>query len=247
MDKYYFTCTEFKNNYKSVLLDYLNQHVDNEMNDFNKLQIEKYRYGLDFIELIVRPYNFDEIPSYIDFELFRDLMHHFKIDNHGIESYQDFYMSFENKRFEFDLDMAFDNKFQYLIKSWEKIIDFLKDDTKTSLLANDIIRINKQLSAQSLPFNPNHFNSDCYNLFNYLVANYQKKEKVKYSNIYKFLKKIDNNNYIFNFTESTYREYLFKEYQINLTTFNTANFKFDDVEKPILKNLEQDFRNPSPI
>lgn len=247
MDKYYFTNTEYKNNYKSLLIDYLNQHIDNEIDDFNKLQIEKYRYGLDFIDVIVHPYNFDEMPSYIDFELFRDLMYHFKIDNHGIQSYQDFYLCFENKDFEFSLDMAFDGKYNYLIKSWEKIIDFLKDYAKTNLLADDILTIKTHSIEQLLLFDPNHFNNYCFNLFSYLVANYQKKGNVKYVNIFKFLRKIDKTNYAFNFTQKTYTDYIFKKYQIKLTTFNTANYKFDDVEKPILNNLEQSFRKQSLI
>lgn len=125
MDKYYFTNAEYKTNYKSLLRDYINQHIDNEMEDFNKLQIEKYKYGLDFIELIVRPYNFDEMPHYINFELFEDLMDYFNIKNHNIKSYQDFCRCFENKNFDFSLDIAFNGKYDYLIKSWHKIIDFL--------------------------------------------------------------------------------------------------------------------------
>lgn len=130
MDKYYFTNTEYKNNYKSLLKEYLSQHLDNEVNDFNILQIEKYKYGLDFIELIVRPYNFDVMPNYINLELFEELMCHFNIANHNIESYQDFCRCFENNDFEFSLDIVFDNKYDYLIKSWNKIINFLNETFK---------------------------------------------------------------------------------------------------------------------
>jgi hypothetical protein len=95
-------------------------------------------------------------------------------------------------------------------------------------------------------FNLNEFNEITYNLFNYLIGNYQKKGNVKYLNIYKYLKNINKDSYAFNFTQKTYKEYIYKKYEVKLTTFNTANFEFDDKEKPILSGFEQAFRDIKP-
>jgi hypothetical protein len=102
------------------------------------------------------------------------------------------------------------------------------------------------LNNTNSDFNLNEFNEVTYNLFIYLIGNYQKKGKVKYVNIYRFLKNINKVNYAFNFTQKTYKEYIYKNFEVELTTFNTANFEFDDKEKPILSGFEQAFRNIKP-
>ena len=212
MDKYYFTCTEFKNNYKSVLLDYLNQHVDNEMNDFNKLQIEKYKYGLDFIELIVRPYKFDEIPNYINFELFEDLMCHFKIDNHGILSYQDFYRCYENKNFEFSLDMAFDNKYDFLIKSWNRIIKLLEFDSD-NLLIEDISLSEKNGNEKNLSDNPYPLMFISKGVYESFLE--YKKHIIDFYIDYSYLKKrLEKENLIHNHKDNDFMNFLFKELKL---------------------------------
>jgi hypothetical protein len=95
-------------------------------------------------------------------------------------------------------------------------------------------------------FNLNEFNEITFNLFNYLIVNYNKKGKVKYLNIFRYLKEINKDSYAFNFTQKTYKEYIYKKYEVELTTFNTANFEFDDKEKPILSGFEQAFRDIKP-
>ena len=213
MDKYYFTNADYKNNYKPLLKDYLNQHVDNEMGDFNKLQIEKYRYGLDFIELIVRPYKFDEMPSYIDFELFRDLMCHFKIDNHGIKSYQDFYRCFENKDFEFSLDMAFDNKYDYLIKSWHKIIKLLEFDSDKLLLIEDIALSEKNEIEKYLSDNPYPLMFISKGVYDSFLE--YKKHIIDFYIDYSYLKKrLEKEKLIHNHKDNYFMEFLFKDLKL---------------------------------
>lgn len=90
--------------------------------------------------------------------------------------------------------------------------------------------------------NRNDWSEKTFNLFNYLIENYQTKGKVKYTNIFKFLKNIDKTNYAFNFTEEKYKAYILDKYGIQITTFNTANYKYADIEQPILNQFEQDFR-----
>lgn len=154
MDKFFFTKAEYLKNYDSLLNDYLNQYIDNEIEDFKKLQIEKYKYALNFVELIVRPYNFDELPSFVDMILFKDLMCHFEIQNNDIKSYQDFYRSFENKNFEFSLDLALNNKYNDLIKSFQKIIKLLEYDFENILITEQVSLSEKNENQQQLLDSP---------------------------------------------------------------------------------------------
>jgi hypothetical protein len=95
--------------------------------------------------------------------------------------------------------------------------------------------------------NRNQWDNITYELFIYLIDNYTKTGKVKYSNIYKYLKNINKNSYAFNFTQRKYKEYILENYDVKITTFGTANYEYDDKEKPILNGLEQYFRQQSPI
>lgn len=127
---------------------------------------------------------------------------------------------------------------------WYKIkIDLLE---KTKLISSNNEPNAIDLSNTNSDFNLNHFNAVTYNLFKYLIGNYEKNGKVKYLNIYKYLKEINKDSYAFNFNQKTYKEYIFNNYDVRITTFNTANYGYEDIEKPILNGFEQAFRNIKP-
>lgn len=96
--------------------------------------------------------------------------------------------------------------------------------------------------AQSITkFNPNHFNQKGYDLFLYLVEHYDKKGKVKYINIFKFMKKsINKDKYVFKFTQEKYTAFILSNYNIELKQYRTAD-GFNDNEKPSLNSHEQQF------
>lgn len=91
-------------------------------------------------------------------------------------------------------------------------------------------------------FSRNHWNKNAFNLFNYLDDNYEKKGKIKYINIFKFLKNADKKRYAFNFTEDTFRAFIFNLKELKITKFATAEFAYYDKELPILNSFEELFR-----
>lgn len=96
-----------------------------------------------------------------------------------------------------------------------------------------------------LEFNRNYFNEKTYNLFLYLIKNYEKKFKVKYTNIWYFLKynieKIKY-NYKFNITQDKYKSFIKENYNIKILKFKKAEYLYNQHELPTLNNLEIDFR-----
>jgi len=93
-----------------------------------------------------------------------------------------------------------------------------------------------------LGFNRNNLNKNASELFTYLDENYEKEGNIKFINIFKFLKKVDNRMYAFNFTEDRYRKFIQNLKGIKITKFATAAYAYEDKELPVLYNLEEDFR-----
>lgn len=93
-----------------------------------------------------------------------------------------------------------------------------------------------------LGFNRNNLNKNASELFTYLDENYEKEGNIKFINIFKFLKKVDNKMYAFNFTEDRYREFIQNLKGIKITKFATAVYDYKDKQLPILYALEEDFR-----
>ena len=91
-------------------------------------------------------------------------------------------------------------------------------------------------------FNRNNWNKNTYDLFNYLDENYEKKGKIKFINIFKFLKNVEKKTYAFNFTEEAYREYILNLKGLKITKFSTAEFAYEEKELPILNAYEEVFR-----
>lgn len=127
-----------------------------------------------------------------------------------------------------------------------------KFDDFTTLPIEDVSLHNKPevtLSKNEIKtpiFNRNNWNQKCFDLFNYLIDNYEKKGKIKYINIFYFFKnEITNTDYAFNHTIDSYKIFITEKYKVKLNTFRTAEADFNDKVIPILKNFEQDFRELS--
>ena len=91
-------------------------------------------------------------------------------------------------------------------------------------------------------FDANHFNNDCYKLFNYLVDNYKKKGKIKFINIYYFLKdEVNKQKYSFNFIQDDYTIFIKTDYQVEIKKYQKAEFDFVE-QKRILNAHEEQFR-----
>ncbi|WP_395047783.1 hypothetical protein [Flavobacterium sp.] len=119
---------------------------------------------------------------------------------------------------------------------------------ETSFVENENIITPKtkivDLKIDSKPtFNRNHWNENCFNLFYYLVGNYEKKGKIKFINIFYFLKNdVDKNKYAFSFTIELYKDFIQSNFDVQLTKFEKAEYEYIDKVIPILNGFEQDFR-----
>ncbi|MEO8235763.1 MAG: hypothetical protein ABI549_10150 [Flavobacterium sp.] len=119
---------------------------------------------------------------------------------------------------------------------------------ETSFIENENIITPKtktvDLKTVSKPtFNRNHWNENCFNLFHYLVANYEKNGKIKFINIFYFLKNdVDKNKYAFGFTIDLYKDFIQLNFDVQLTKFGKAEYEYTDKVIPILNGFEQDFR-----
>jgi hypothetical protein len=134
-------------------------------------------------------------------------------------------------------------KFEYSIicnyTLGEQILFSLKARNK---FLNNKLKTTNYPSISESSFNPNFFNQKAYNLFLYLVDNYEKKGKVKFINIFYFLKnEVKKDLYTFNFIQEKYTYYILNNYQMEIKKYAIPeNF---DVEKNVLNSLESDFKN----
>jgi hypothetical protein len=99
----------------------------------------------------------------------------------------------------------------------------------------------EQPKQRNSNFDPNHFNQKSYDLFLYLVENYEKNGKIKFINIFEFMRKsIDKNKYPFKFTQEKYTAFILKNYKSEIKKYAVADgYEYD--EKPFLKSHEQQF------
>jgi hypothetical protein len=92
-------------------------------------------------------------------------------------------------------------------------------------------------------FDPNHFNKECYNLFIYLVENYNKRGKIKFVNIFYYLKdEVKKDKYSFNFIQNDYTNFINNKYNIEIKKYQKAEFDFDE-QKRVLNAHEEQFRS----
>lgn len=102
-----------------------------------------------------------------------------------------------------------------------------------------------EVSKYNPDFKPSFFNLKGFELFNYIIDNYDKDGKIKYINIWYFLRYLTENTngeIVFNFTQDKYKVFIFEKYGIKIKKFTKAEYRYDTKELPILKNIEMDFR-----
>ena len=125
-------------------------------------------------------------------------------------------------------------------KSAEDYIKIFKNSSKFEYALGQV----KTNSSQNNYLN--YFNDNCYQLFEYLIVNYAEDGKIKYINIYYFLKelaKIKTDIYRFNIKIPLYKKMIEEKYNVLIKKFAKAEYKYDDVEKPKLIDLEKAFKN----
>ena len=92
------------------------------------------------------------------------------------------------------------------------------------------------------PFNSNHFNQKANDLFLFLIDKYDKKGKIKFINIFEFMKKdIDKIKYVFRFTQETYKNHIVENYNTQIRKFATAEYGYKENEKPLLNSFVEQF------
>ena len=107
---------------------------------------------------------------------------------------------------------------------------------KTSNEVSDDLEVKKAIIL-------NYFNKNCYDLFLYLVDNYDKKDKVKFINIFYYLNYYANKNfYHFKFTQERYSNFIKRNYSIEPKSFKKEMFD-NSSEKYTLNSLEENFRS----
>ena len=102
----------------------------------------------------------------------------------------------------------------------------------------EIPLIDLQKTSADNNFNPNQFNQKTNDLFLYLIDNYDKNGKIKFINIFEFMKKdIDKSKYVFRFTQETYKNHIFKNYNTEIKKFAIAEYIYKESEKPLLNSF----------
>lgn len=214
--------------------------LDNEVK-FNEWLIENnVRFNYETDEIYI---GFNRFREFISNELLL-LKNELDSDEYNFDQMSEAYKNkFKEKLFNNTLDKQSQNEFffkavsegmQQLISiKNEKIDSLIKDIFEPSIL---------ELDDELEVFDPNHFNNDCHNLFNYLVENYSKKGKVKFINIYYFLKdEVDKQKYSFNFIQDDYTIFIKAKHQIEIKKYQKAEYDFIE-QKRILNSHEQQFR-----
>lgn len=130
---------------------------------------------------------------------------------------------------------------------YKKLHSKLYPEYYTDLIENKdlVVLKHEAIDLDKLTYNPNHWNAKTFDLFNYLVENYEKKGKVKYINIYKFIKNLESNTYVMTFIHNTYKSYVLEKYGIKLTKMEVAEYDYELKDQPILKSWEELFRKSS--
>lgn len=98
----------------------------------------------------------------------------------------------------------------------------------------------QQGKKEPTDFDANKWNFKTYSFFHYLIENYENQYKVKYINIYYYLKglsKLNNLEFRFTFYIKDFRAFISKEYKTKLNKFKVAEYKYKEIEEPILRDL----------
>jgi hypothetical protein len=127
---------------------------------------------------------------------------------------------------------------------YRKLAAKLYPETDTSFVQNDVLKIIKteEVALYDTVCNPNHWNERTFELFNYLIDNYEKNGKVKFINIYKFINDLDSQAYAIRFTHNTYKSFILENFGVKLTKIEVSRYEYESKEMPILRSWEEIFR-----
>ncbi len=127
----------------------------------------------------------------------------------------------------------------------ENYIDYLENEFKENA-PQQSVDIPTIGIVETIQYNANHFNEDCKLLFDYLIEHYHKNAKVKYINIYYFIKKYiaikQQEKYLFSIIQVDYKKFILTDYGVKLSKFETAKIEFEENEVPKLKELTKKFK-----
>ncbi|WP_299164234.1 hypothetical protein [uncultured Eudoraea sp.] len=106
------------------------------------------------------------------------------------------------------------------------------------------LKIDKLEARDYGTFDKNHFSEKGFRLYSFLHENYNYQFKTKYHNLYYFLKKDnpDSQLYRFNFTKKQYTEFVKTNFNVQLTTFKTSTYKYEDSERIKLQELANSYK-----
>lgn len=126
-----------------------------------------------------------------------------------------------------------DFKEMYFSNKYNQLLENTSAEEKTDT---------EQLGSYVVEYNKNHWNKNCYELFMYLMGNYEMAGKIKYINVWYFLRRdADKKLYTFNLKQKNYKEFIRANYSIEIKKFAKAEFDYD-VQKGIMHAHEDDFR-----
>jgi len=160
-------------------------------------------------------------------------------------------------------DRDFDWLKSELIKhkdSFYRIYKIATNDDKERLRNSFIVSLNKLLACQDeielnikalitttineikLPnslnnhptYDPNLFNNKGYELFKYLFDNFYKGKIRELTNIWFFLKECNRSKYVLYATKDVYKEFILKNYKIEIKNFDKSCYNYDEKVKPKL-------------
>lgn len=133
---------------------------------------------------------------------------------------------------------------------FNSFVDSIHTDTKTQILPQvqyktiEIPTILNEIEELHPPHDPNLWNKQCYELFKYLYDNYYgNKTKRKLTNIWFFLKEKQSKTCTFLATKDMYVDFLKLNYDISITNFDKAIFKFEDKEVPAMDGHRINFES----
>jgi hypothetical protein len=94
-----------------------------------------------------------------------------------------------------------------------------------------------------LPYDPNLFDRPAFSLFKFMIWRYTgAAPKIKYVNIFIYLKNdVDKTKYNFLPKGTVYKTYILEYLQERITKLQAAQFKYDDEERPALRNIVEEF------
>lgn len=169
-----------------------------------------------------------------DFYCLNILYHKIEILNTE-KSRIEFFKKFDYKLFTVcDIAKRCNTIIDTILTAYPELDEFIDLDTKPQIDTNTInenLNLSNNDSNIHPEYKPNYWNIECYELFKYLYDNYyddNKKQKRKLTNMWFFLKEIKDSKYLFDITQEQYIEFIKSSYNIQITNFNKAEYKYDN-------------------